>query len=228
MGWIYKYVYQGNIVYIGKSDSSLEARIKAHEKEDKFQPYLDSEIWYFETINPNETSVFEKCLIDKYKPIINVVDKYEENIRVQIEEPVWNKYHGQSIKSQETKENTRIVKNKKEVQKPQEKRYPMYSSTMVYKIPTNRINDFLDATKGIGYGGDRLLRYILTLKGNLTEWFTFNKSEYFKISGICMGGKTYTTFKKDLMDLVNNNIIEWEDSSEAIKLSCEIQDILYN
>ena len=40
---IYKYVYNGEIIYIGKSDSKggIPNRIYGHSKEEKFQPYLD-------------------------------------------------------------------------------------------------------------------------------------------------------------------------------------------
>ena len=35
---LYKYVYNGEVVYIGKSDSSIDMRIDAHAKESKFKP----------------------------------------------------------------------------------------------------------------------------------------------------------------------------------------------
>ena len=43
--FVYKYVYDGEIVYIGKNDTDLKTRIKQHEREEKFQPYLKSDIY---------------------------------------------------------------------------------------------------------------------------------------------------------------------------------------
>lgn len=36
--YVYKYVYNNEIIYIGKNDTDLESRIYQHKLEDKFKP----------------------------------------------------------------------------------------------------------------------------------------------------------------------------------------------
>lgn len=92
MNGVYKYVYGNKIIYIGKSDNSIIDRISAHTKEEKFMPYIDKvDIYYSPCINPAHTKVVETCLINKYKPILNVMDKYEESFDVGFIEPSWYK-----------------------------------------------------------------------------------------------------------------------------------------
>ena len=72
MRGLYKYVYNGEIVYIGKSNESISKRIKNHSREEKFRQYLDSDIYIFQLDNKDEIDLYEKILIGKYKPILNV------------------------------------------------------------------------------------------------------------------------------------------------------------
>lgn len=88
---IYKYVFNNEIIYIGKSDHSFEKRIEAHSKEKSFQPYLSkSDIYYFYCNNPAETTIYETYLINKYKPKLNTAMKYEDTCIFEIKEPEWN------------------------------------------------------------------------------------------------------------------------------------------
>ena len=92
MNGVYKYVYENEIIYIGKSDNSIIDRISAHTKEEKFAPYIDkADIYYSPCINSAHTKVVETCLINKYKPILNITDKYEESFDVGFIEPLWYK-----------------------------------------------------------------------------------------------------------------------------------------
>ena len=88
---IYKYVYDNKIIYIGKTNSSLKNRLICHSNESKFQPFLEADIFYFEVANKTETEIFEKILINKYHPRLNVVDNYEESINIVFQEPQWIK-----------------------------------------------------------------------------------------------------------------------------------------
>lgn len=89
---IYKYVYHGEIIYIGKSDYSLKGRIAAHSNEEKFQPFLDSsKVYFFNCNNPAETAIYELILINKYKPVLNSSMKYYNTRTFDIEEPKWHK-----------------------------------------------------------------------------------------------------------------------------------------
>lgn len=90
---IYKYVHDGEVIYIGKSDASIDARISAHAKESKFQPYLEkADIYYTLCKNPAHTTILETYLINKYKPRLNVSLKYDDNLGFEIPEPKWVLY----------------------------------------------------------------------------------------------------------------------------------------
>lgn len=90
---IYKYVNNGNIIYIGRTKSSLRNRINAHRREKKFQSYLlNSKVYYFSCKSPADANIYEKYLINKYKPVLNAVDKYDEEITICINEPEWKEY----------------------------------------------------------------------------------------------------------------------------------------
>ena len=90
---IYKYVYNDEIIYIGKSDNSILNRVNAHVKEAKFKPYLEKAvIYYTECKNSAHTLILETFLINKYKPILNTSLKCEEdlNLDIPIPEPEWH------------------------------------------------------------------------------------------------------------------------------------------
>lgn len=87
---VYKYVYRNSIIYIGKTDYSLKQRVSGHEKEKKFKKYLDDvEIYFIELKNKAETSFMEKYLINKYKPVLNIVDVYDGDSGIIMCEPEW-------------------------------------------------------------------------------------------------------------------------------------------
>lgn len=87
---LYKYVCDGEVIYIGKSDSSIDMRIDAHAKESKFKPYLSTaSIYYTLCKNPAHTTILETYLINKYKPKLNVSMKYEDDLGIEISEPKW-------------------------------------------------------------------------------------------------------------------------------------------
>lgn len=89
--YVYKYVYDDEIIYIGKNDTDLITRIKQHEYEVKFRPYIDSEIYYIELSNKAESKALETLLINKYKPKLNIADKYSGCSFLNFEEPGWEK-----------------------------------------------------------------------------------------------------------------------------------------
>lgn len=90
---VYKYVCNGEIIYIGKTDSSLKNRVKCHAREEKFQQYLSQcQVFYMVANNFLETDVYEKILINKYQPILNEQNKIGKKIsRVSIQEK-WELY----------------------------------------------------------------------------------------------------------------------------------------
>ena len=89
---IYRYLDResGKVLYIGKTDASLKARILAHEKEDKFQPYRGLwQISYFRLSNSVETDIVEKYLINRLKPLLNEKDLEEGLSLGQMDLPKW-------------------------------------------------------------------------------------------------------------------------------------------
>lgn len=87
---VYKYVVDGQIIYIGKTDSDLINRINCHEKEDKFQDYFGKwDIYCTPLSNHVETNYFEGFLINKYKPILNDLDNEPGVCNIDIIEPEW-------------------------------------------------------------------------------------------------------------------------------------------
>lgn len=87
--FIYKYVYQDDIIYIGKT-IDLPRRIAEHASgqgiESKFNPYLkECEIYYHQCCNELEMDAVERLLINHFKPVLNDVDIFPELSTIQIE-----------------------------------------------------------------------------------------------------------------------------------------------
>lgn len=110
--YIYKYVHNNNIIYIGKTNISLINRVKSHAKESKFKQYDDVQIYCFKCENRIETDIYEKYLINKYKPILNIADKIQQDISIVIEEKEWIKYDDylSFVKENNTQNNVKINK----------------------------------------------------------------------------------------------------------------------
>ena len=74
--YVYRYTEKasGRVVYIGKTNCSLKARVDAHRREEWFSPY-DCDVDCVRLSNAVETDSIEKFLINFYKPVINLKDK---------------------------------------------------------------------------------------------------------------------------------------------------------
>lgn len=92
--YVYRYKASDNtIIYVGKTDSFLKSRIDAHQKEDKFLPYLeDCQIEYILLNNRVETDIYEKYYINLWNPILNEKDKEIENFHLYIPDKKWFPY----------------------------------------------------------------------------------------------------------------------------------------
>lgn len=65
--FIYKYVKDGKIIYLGKTKRALNKRINEHKKD-----LPDGcDVFYFECKSESDMNIAELFLIDKYKPIYN-------------------------------------------------------------------------------------------------------------------------------------------------------------
>lgn len=73
---VYRYVENatGKVIYVGKTNSSLRARVTAHRYETAFQKANPFHVEYIELSNSVETDCIEKFLINKWKPPINEKD----------------------------------------------------------------------------------------------------------------------------------------------------------
>lgn len=93
MYFIYKYVYRDEIIYIGKTKRELSQRVYEHTMELKFIPYLhEVKIYYFTVSTHVEMDIYEKYLINKYAPKLNVVDMDDANFSFVIQELPWILY----------------------------------------------------------------------------------------------------------------------------------------
>ena len=74
---VYRYVENktGKVIYVGKTNSSLRARITAHRYEKGFQKANDFYVEYIRLSNTVETDCVEKFFINKWKPELNSKDK---------------------------------------------------------------------------------------------------------------------------------------------------------
>lgn len=91
---IYKYVWHGEVIYIGKSNSDIEKRIQCHSREDKFQKYLgDVDVYFCFLPNEATTDIYELYYINKYHPVLNVSSKYDDApVGIEVADVEWNKY----------------------------------------------------------------------------------------------------------------------------------------
>lgn len=77
---VYKYVYNGEVVYVGKTDAEngFEKRINVHKNEHEL--FNKSEIYVHECKDKTETDSLETILINAYKPILNKMKLYDYEI----------------------------------------------------------------------------------------------------------------------------------------------------
>lgn len=77
---VYKYVHNGEVVYIGKTDAEngFQNRINAHRKEHEL--FNKSEIYIHKCKDKTETDSLETILINAYKPILNKMKLYNYKI----------------------------------------------------------------------------------------------------------------------------------------------------
>ena len=90
---IYRYVYNNETIYVGKTKRNLKLRISEHSIEDKFLPYLDEcKIEFFDAGNRQSMDIYEKYLINEMSPILNVVDKENANFIFTLPYMEWKPY----------------------------------------------------------------------------------------------------------------------------------------
>lgn len=87
MNYIYKYVYQNQIIYIGQTNN-LKKRFREHSYENEI--FKNSSLYYFQVNNQIAANAWEYFLINKYSPTLNIQYNYKEEI--EFSEPTWKSY----------------------------------------------------------------------------------------------------------------------------------------
>ena len=83
---VYKYEYDGQVIYIGKTTTSFADRFYCHSCEEKFKPYLDRALIYVcEAEDEYEADFWETVLVAEHKPILNVAKKSITASRVHLD-----------------------------------------------------------------------------------------------------------------------------------------------
>lgn len=121
MYYIYKYVENDKIIYIGKT-VNLRRRIQEHSKEEKFKKHSDALVYYFECASEADMTIYEIYYIYKYKPELNVTYNQRADSfinEVSLESKEWKKYEERKKVSKEAKERERkeYAAQKKEQQR---------------------------------------------------------------------------------------------------------------
>lgn len=95
--YVYKYVLNKEIIYIGKTDVDLARRLFQHGKsgdnipEEAWDEINNSDIYYAECANSSMSDTIESALINKYKPKYNVA-KQNQWEGMYFIEPLWYIY----------------------------------------------------------------------------------------------------------------------------------------
>lgn len=98
--YVYKYVLDNEIIYIGKNDTNLCGRLSAHGKagdnipKEGWDDINKSTIYYVELANSIMSDVFESEMIRRYKPKYNKA-KMSDWDGLPFEEPEWKLYEWQ-------------------------------------------------------------------------------------------------------------------------------------
>ncbi len=110
---LYKYVCDGEIIYIGKSNANIYNRIKDHTRETKFKPYLQKGVEIYTCLLPNsaETDILEKALINQYKPVLNGTDNQPGfSSHIEVNEPAWTLFNEHDYMKSQTPNKRKNVK----------------------------------------------------------------------------------------------------------------------
>lgn len=166
---LYKYIHNGQIIYIGKSDKAstglgIPQRIKDHSREAKFQPYLKESSIMFMSMSDciDEIDANETLLIKQYAPILNVSDKPQKKSAQNYEATLLKTHKWEPFKEEYLNLNDNpIIKRKKHIVNSKIISTPkrnhlleIYESLNVYKwiykqITSNKYDTELDTRRGL-------------------------------------------------------------------------------
>ena len=115
--YVYKYVLDDEIIYIGKCDKDLDSRLYSHGRkgdniiETAWDDINKSDVFYMELPNSTMSDVVESELINRYKPRYNKA-KMSDWSGIPFREPKWKPYKKKVRKSQKTKQRVHISEDK--------------------------------------------------------------------------------------------------------------------
>lgn len=145
---VYKYVHDGNIIYIGKSENIVQ-RINQHAKckdlDMKFGPYIDKvKVYVHECANKTEMDALEILLINKYKPVLNISFKTNDEVSFRIDDSFldWKEY----IESDYQEYANTYLKLKKNGFKPIRLKSSPFTTAELVEMK-DKITSFLDIIK---------------------------------------------------------------------------------
>ena len=121
MHYIYKYVFHGEVIYIGITNN-IHGRVAQHGKEgDNIdQKYWDdinnSEIFFAEMGNSQMADVYETELIRRYNPRLNKAKKSVWS-GIPLPEPIWKKYCSWNEKSEVEQMRLQIAEKENKIRK---------------------------------------------------------------------------------------------------------------
>lgn len=117
--YVYKYVLNNEVIYIGKTDTSLDSRIAQHGKSgdnipsSAWKDINSSDVYYVTLNNSTMSDVVESELIRRHKPKYNVAKKSDWS-GLPFPEPKWIKYEPQPQQALDKKETGKKQRRTKE------------------------------------------------------------------------------------------------------------------
>jgi len=234
--YVYRYVDNdtGEILYVGKNDTNLINRINQHKPEAKFQN-LNAHVEYIILDNPLMTRFCELYYINKWKPRLNVADKYDCEMTAKIDESEyeWLEYKEedfvlpairrqsankpQKADKQKVKQDTGLKRGRYDIEEffiPQmsEIERQVYFTVIKQFFDTgNReieSRDYPDTKNGVMES--EILENLFGMRYTPNGVMLFDKA-----MGVEIDGKSYVTGLR-----VNTNIFSYEE--ENYKKLCEI------
>lgn len=191
--YIYKYVSDNSIVYIGQS-VNLKKRIAQH-KIDKLKDFV-GDIYYFECANKTAMNSWEYFLINKYHPKYNVALQ-DVNINVTLQEPDWILYKEENFSVKNNSENK--ISNSFGEKKPNNININIFNN-----IADEQSNNINYHWIGTSVFEEKIILYLL-IKSKMTNVPLDNiegiTSEYIHFFNITEGGNIYRT----ITDIINNS-----------------------
>ena len=221
---IYKYVDRdtGEIIYIGKSNSSIKSRINSHKRETKFLPYIGRCDVFIITLHNNvEIDILERALINKYKPKLNEIDVYPVSSNyIKIDEPEWNLYIEESRKRNiSIKKSNKKIKTKYEL--PFAEKFDCVcdlKDAQLYIYNTNRNGHFFEDS-------DEAKQFLFELVNTCDKYGEIiNKRIYIDWEYICKSKIVSKTYIKD-STLSICVMLWWKDQFTAPEFLADNKDL---